>query len=94
MINDISRNVFSSGNLNQYNKVNSMKTMIMQSQRNLERVIPDFEAAIAAGYNPNDVKDSIFKKYNLTDNDFTGSDVNILIRKVEEIYKIHNTRRF
>jgi hypothetical protein len=69
------------------NKVNGMQAMIMQSQENLERVLPDFEAAIAAGYNPNDVKDQIFDQYNLTDDDFTDFDAKLLVQKVEAMYR-------
>lgn len=75
------------------NKVNGMQTMIMQSQENLERVLPDFEAAIAAGYNPNDVKDQIFQKYNFTESDFTDFDAKTLVSKVEQMYKANRSHR-
>lgn len=75
------------------NKVNGMQAMIMQSQENLERVLPDFEAAIAAGYNPNDVKDQIFQKYNLTESDFTDFDAKTLVSKVEQMYKANRSHR-
>jgi hypothetical protein len=50
-------------------------------------VLPEFERAIATGYNPNDAKEIIFKHYNLTDDDFTGFDAELLIKRVEAMYK-------
>lgn len=81
-------------NTNKGIKLNGMQAMIMQSQYNLERVLSDFEVAIAAGLNPNDVKDQIFKKYKITDADFTDFDAKTLIKKVEAMYKSHQSRRF
>jgi hypothetical protein len=74
-------------------KVNGMQAMIMQSQTNVDKVIPEFEAAIAAGLNPNDAKASIFNKYNLTDADFTDFDAQRLVSKVESMYKANYTHR-
>lgn len=59
---------------------------ILQSNENLEKVLPDFEDAIFRGKNPNDVKDEIFAKYHITDEDFTNSDAQLLIQKVEAMF--------
>ena len=67
-----------------------LQFFILQSSQNLQRVLPDFEAAIATGKNPNDVKDEIFAKYNITDSDFTNPDAQELIDKVEAMYHMHN----
>ena len=64
-----------------------LQFFILQSNENLEKVLPDFEDAIFRGENPNEVKDEIFAKYGITDEDFTNSDANILIKKVEDMYK-------
>lgn len=71
-------------------KFNGMQAMIMQSQSNLDMVLKDFEAAIAAGLNPNDVKDEILAKRNLKESDFTSFDIATLNRKVEQIYKSYH----
>ena len=71
-------------------KFNGMQAMIMQSQSNLDIVLKDFEAAIAAGLNPNDVKDEILAKRNLKESDFTSFDIATLNRKVEQIYKSYH----
>jgi hypothetical protein len=75
------------------NKVNGMQAMVMQSQENLYRVLPDFEAAIAAGYDPNDVKAQIFRKYGITEDDFTDFDAKTLVSKVEQMYKANHSHR-
>lgn len=64
-----------------------LKYQILQSHENLEKVLPDFQAAIDAGYDPNVVKDSIFAKYHISDGDFMDADASKLIRKVEAMYR-------
>lgn len=64
-----------------------LKYQILQSHENLQKVLPDFQAAIDAGYDPNLVKDQIFAKYHITDSDFMDSDARKLIRQVEAMYK-------
>ena len=63
-----------------------LKFFISQSNENLNKVLPDFEDAIFRGKNPNDVKDEIFAKYGITDEDFTNSDAQILVQKVEAMF--------
>lgn len=89
----VTHNAFCHGAKACNGKVNGMQAMIMQSQENLYHVLPDFEAAIAAGYNPNDVKSVIFDKYNLTDADFTDFDAKTLVTKVEAMYNSSRARR-
>jgi hypothetical protein len=86
-------NAFANGGYAGNGKLNGAQVMAMQSKRNLDRVLPDFEEAIAAGYNPNDVKDVIFEKYHLSDSDFTDFDARLLVSKVENMYKSARTRR-
>ena len=71
-------------------KFNGMQAMIMQSQENLDKVLEDFETAIAAGLNPNDVKDEILAKRKLKESDFTTFDIAILNRKVEAMYRAYH----
>ena len=84
--------VFSSfyGNPGYTGKINGADVMIMESAANLDKVLPDFEEAIRAGLNPNDVKDEIFSRYNISDADFTQMDARKLQRRVEEIYTQYN----
>ena len=78
----------------QYNgKVNGADFAIMHSQACIKMVIPEFENAIAAGYDPNIVKDMIFAKFSISEDDFTSSDRKLLQRKVEEIYQSQNKTR-
>ena len=66
---------------------NGFMNQIMQSQQDTDILIKDFENAIAAGYNPNEVRDDIFAKRNLSENDLTYNDKQRLIRKVEAIWQ-------
>ena len=67
--------------------MSSMDCWILQSHQNLRNILPDFEKAIEAGYNPNNVKDEIFKAHNLTESDFTELDKKELVKKVDAIWK-------
>lgn len=66
---------------------NGFMNQIIQSQQNADTLIKDFENAIAAGYNPNEIRDEIFAKRNLTEDDLTYNDKQRLIRKVEAAWK-------
>lgn len=66
---------------------NGFMNQIMQSQQNADTLIKDFEDAIAAGYNPNEIKDEVFAKRHLTEGDLTYNDQQRLIRKVEAAWK-------
>jgi hypothetical protein len=66
---------------------------ITESRTNLEMVMPDFEKAIAAGYNPNDVKDMIFKSHQIDESDFTDVDKKELVRRVDNIWKAELRKR-
>lgn len=69
------------------NYVNGVEAMVMQSSKNVEDVVSDFEKAFAAGMNPNALLDNILQNRNLTENDFTDDDIINVNRKVEAIYK-------
>ena len=66
---------------------NGFMNQIMQSQQDTDMLIKDFEEAIAAGYNPNDIRDEIFAKRNVSESDLTYNDKQRLIRKVEAAWK-------
>jgi hypothetical protein len=65
--------------------LNGFSTMVMQRDQDIQNVIKDFEAAIAAGLNPNQVKDTILKDNGITH--LTAAESTYIVKKVEEIYK-------
>ena len=67
-------------------------TFIMQSELNVERCLPLFQQAIEQGYNPNDAKEAIFNVLKITDNDFTDTDAERLIKQVEKMYQNYNAK--
>ena len=67
-------------------------TFIMQSELNVERCLPLFQQAIEQGYNPNDAKEAIFNALKITDNDFTDTDAERLIKQVEKMYQSYNAK--
>lgn len=79
---------FSRGACTPTNQVNGFQTMVMQRQMDLDNIIRDFEAAIAAGYNPNanEVQSQILNKYSIS-KDLTLSEMNYIESRVEKIYQ-------
>lgn len=75
---------------NHLNKLNGMSLMIMQSAENADKVISDFEEAIARGLNPNSVIDDVLAKRGLSESDFTDEDILRINRRVEAIYRTMN----
>lgn len=73
--------------LNNQWKVNGAQVAIMQSEENADHVIEDFEKAFNAGLNPNDVLREVMTSRNLTEHDFTDTDIERINRKVEKIYR-------
>lgn len=67
--------------------VNGAQAAIMQSAEDADHVIEDFEKAFNAGLNPNDVLREVLASRNLTEKDFTDTDIERINRKVEKIYK-------
>ena len=68
---------------------NGFMNQIMQSQQDTDTLIQDFEAAIAAGYNPNDIKQQIFEARGMSEDDLTYNDKQRLIKKIEAAWKSH-----
>lgn len=68
---------------------NGFMNQIMQSSSDADLLIKDFENAIKAGYDPNDVKDSILKQRGIKESDLTDSDIARINRRVEKIYESH-----
>lgn len=66
---------------------NGFMNQIMQSSSDADLIIRDFEAAIEAGYNPNDVKEQILNNRGIKESDLTDMDINRINRRVENIYK-------
>lgn len=86
------KNIFKTfiGNRGYDERLNGTDVFIMQSELNVDRCLPLFKQAIEQGYNPNDVKSQIFDALKISDNDFTDSDSNRLIREVEKYYSDWN----
>ena len=76
---DFSQGAYSNGGLNGFS------AMVMQREQDIQNVIHDFEKAIAAGYNPNEVRDTILKQNGITR--LTAAESARITRKVEEIYQ-------
>ena len=69
---------------------NGFMNQVMQHHEDFDNLVKDFEDAIAAGYNPNNVKDTLFKKNNLTEDELSIRERETLIRKVEAAYSASN----
>ena len=80
------------GNQGYNGRLNGTDVLIMQSELNVERCLPLFQQAIEQGYNPNDVKETIFNALKITDNDFTDTDAERLIEQVEKMYQSYNAK--
>ena len=76
---DFSHGVYSNGGLNGFS------AMVMQREQDIQNVIADFEKAIAAGYNPNTVKDVILQEHGITK--LTAAESARITKRVEEIYR-------
>lgn len=75
-------------------KINGAEVMIMESSMKADNVIHDFEQALAAGMDPNQVIDKVLKDRHYSESDFTDVDINRINRKVEAIYKaVNNNER-
>ena len=66
-------------------ELNGFSAMTMQRGQDIENVIADFENAIAAGYNPNEVQETILKQNGITH--LTAAESAYITRKVEKIYQ-------
>ena len=89
-INTNGHNTFVHGVMNCQGQLNGLQARVMQSQEYLDALLKDFEKAIIAGYNPNQVKPQIFAKYGITEADLTAFDAQLLKKKVEAIAAAHN----
>lgn len=78
--------------INKQDLCQGFATFIMQSELNVERCLPLFQQAIEQGYNPNDAKEAIFNALKITDNDFTDTDAERLIKQVEKMYQSYNAK--
>ena len=76
---DFSQGAYLNGGLNGFS------AMVMQREQDIENIISDFEKAIAAGYNPNQVRDEILRNNGITH--LTAAESARITRKVEEIYQ-------
>ena len=64
-----------------------MDYYIMNSYQTADAIIYAFEAAIRAGYHPNEVEQQIYADLGIDPKDLTASDKNRIQRRVEEIYR-------
>lgn len=85
---NFSNGVYSKG------KINGAEVMIMERMQRLDVLVKDFERAIAAGYNPNYVKDEIFRKRGITESDLTKSEIESLEKRISAIYKSYQSRGY
>lgn len=69
-------------------KVNGAQVKVMQSQEYTDQLIKEFEEAIAAGYDPNEVTSEVFEKVGCTSADLTDFDRQRLRATVENIYNL------
>ena len=75
------------------NRVNGLQVMAMQSQEYTDKLIEQFEMAIAAGYNPNMVYEDVFSKVGCSEADLTDFDKVRLQQKVESMYRSNASHR-
>lgn len=74
---------------------NGFMNHVMQSQETTDKLINDFEKAIAAGLDPTDaLRADIFAKRRVKEHDLTDFDKERLNKKVEEIYQLYRSRRW
>ena len=90
---NISNINFTNGVYGLNGRVNGTEVMIMESSAKADNVIRDFEQALSAGMDPNQVIDEVLKNRHYSESDFTDMDINRINRKVESIYKTVNNER-
>lgn len=91
---NISNINFTNGVYDLNGRINGAEVMIMESSAKADNVIRDFEQALSAGMDPNQVIDEVLKNRHYSESDFTDMDINRINRKVEAIYKsVNNERR-
>ena len=90
---NISNINFTNGVYGLNGRVNGTEVMIMESSAKADNVIRDFEQALFAGMDPNQVIDEVLKNRHYSESDFTDMDINRINRKVESIYKTVNNER-
>lgn len=71
-------------------RFNGFDGMIMQSQQYTDTLIERFKDAVDRGYDPNDVKERIFKEEHIKESDLTDFDKKRLIEKIEKYYNQKN----
>lgn len=74
-------------------RVNGFQAMEMQRQENTDKLISEFEALIAAGYNPNTVAEDAFDKAGVKISDTAAYDKRRLQLKVEQLYQSNRSHR-
>ena len=74
------------------NKINGFQTMVTQQDMDAQRVIDCFEAAIAAGYNPNDgyVLSMVLNRAKVSINDLDEFNLKRIRKRVQEIWERKN----
>lgn len=75
------------------NKINGAEVAILQSSENADNVISDFEKVFMAGMDPNVVIRKVMNDRNLSDKDFTDTDITRVNRKIEAIYHTKNKEK-
>jgi len=90
---NISNINFTNGVYGLNGRINGTEVMIMESSAKADNVIRDFEQALSAGMDPNQVIDEVLKNRHYSESDFTDMDINRINRKVESIYKTVNNER-
>lgn len=68
----------------------AQEIFVLQSRKHLEDSLEAFKQAIDLGLNPNEVKKQIFNELSITDEDFTDSDADELMRQVKYYYQLKN----
>lgn len=73
-------------------KINGYDAMVETHLESYDVVMEQFERAIEAGYNPNNVKADCFKKAGIKEEELTDSQKKRLITDVEKLYKQYHYR--
>lgn len=74
-----------------FRSVYGTQAHIMQSSSDVDKVIPMFEAAVAAGLHPEDVEQDIYRQAGVNPADFTEFDKERILKRVNEIYSAQNS---
>ena len=84
---DIRQLNFANGVYNKDGKINGMEVMIMDEAEKEDKIVNDFEQILKSEMSPYAALDQAFAANNVSQDDFTDSQLDKISRRVNAIYK-------